>query len=113
MHSDKLTKTAEVRRLNDRLRTTLQGGRIVVTSGVDALGPERLQRLLVRLRAFDEFDEANDPYSEHDFGGFDHEGEEFLWKIDYYDASLTFHSDDPADPAKTVRVLTLMLAHEY
>jgi Protein of unknown function (DUF3768) len=36
-----------------------------------------------------------------------------IFKIDYYDRSLNFHSPDPADPAVTERVITLMLAAEY
>jgi Protein of unknown function (DUF3768) len=105
--------TSRIRALNDALRTTLQGGRIMMTRGVSALGPARIGHLMERLRAFSQFDAENDPYGEHDFGAFDDEGRKYFWKIDYYDPSLTYHSEDASDPTKTVRVLTLMLAEEY
>ncbi len=55
----------------------------------------------------------NDPYGEGDFGALQVEGERILFKVDYYDRSLTGQSPDPADASITTRVLTIMLAEEY
>lgn len=66
-----------------------------------------------KVATFDDFSADNDPHGEHDFGTFEFAGEHFFWKIDYYEPSLEYGSEDPADPTKTTRVLTLMLAKEY
>jgi Protein of unknown function (DUF3768) len=104
-----------IRSLNDAFRTTLDPrlGRVMLTAGVDALSNVLKAMLLERVRTFDAFTEDNDPHAEHDFGSIEFLGRKFFWKLDYYDPTLTYGSEDPADPAKTTRVLTIMLAEEY
>jgi hypothetical protein len=107
------TDTDRIRLLNDQLRKHLLGGGAVMTPGIAALGREAVQRLVQVIATFDDFCTANDPHGEHDFGAFEFDGTPVIFKIDYYDKSLTFHSPDPADPTVTERVITLMLAEEY
>ena len=104
-----------IRELNDACRIAgLSGdGCWVLTRGVRALGPDLMACAIRKVQAFDRFDADNDPHGEHDLGDFTLCGERLLWKIDYYDQLLQAGSENPADPAVTVRVLTLMLADEY
>jgi hypothetical protein len=106
---------ALIRDLNDDMRANgpTGAGRWVLTRGVNALGAELVACALAKVRAFDRFNEDNDPHGEHDFGSFDLCGSSLFWKIDYYDLDLENGSEDPADPAITTRVLTIMLAEEY
>jgi len=104
-----------IRELNDAFRKSLDPtlGRAVLTQGVSAL-PSNVQAMAMRkVATFNAFDADNDPHGEHDFGSFELAGQMLFWKLDYYDPSLEFGSDDPADPNRTTRVLTLMLASEY
>jgi hypothetical protein len=102
-----------IRELNDAFRRTFGGGHVVMTAGVDALPDMVKATALVRVTEHETFDVDSDPYGEHDFGKFELCSRRFFWKIDYYDESGEFGSADPADPSKTKRVLTLMLAEEY
>lgn len=108
-----IPRAEQIAQLNDRLRKTGRGGAIMLTSGVQALIGERPTELLAKLASYDGFDVDNDPHGERDFGDIDVAGTNVLWKIDYYDPSLTYGSNDPADPEKTQRVLTVMLPEEY
>jgi hypothetical protein len=103
----------KIRELNDKLRTNLIGGKVMMTRSVSALPPDRLAQVLTKMRNFSDFSEDNDPHSEHDMAFFDHEGTSYAFKIDYYDPAMAYGSEDPADPARTTRVLTLMLAEDY
>lgn len=104
---------ARVARLNDRFRRTLKGGRVMLTAGVDALPENAKALLLLKVAAFEDFTEDNDPHNEHDFGSLELLGEKFFWKIDYYDSQCRLGSEDPTDPDKTTRVLTVMRAEDY
>lgn len=106
-------KTERIRSLNDALRKTHQGGQVVITAGLYGLGRDKVNQILREVAAFEDFNEDNDPYLEHDGAVQTVEGYKIIWKIDYYDPSLSYLSQDPADPNKTRRVLTVMLAHEY
>lgn len=103
----------KIRELNDRFRTTMSGGRGMLTAGVDALPSDVKAMVIRRVATFLDFNVDNDPHAEHDFGSFEFTGRKFFFKIDYFDAAMEFGSDDPADPSKTTRVLTIMLAEEY
>jgi hypothetical protein len=83
------------------------------TPGIVALKPIEQSAIREAVESFDAFTEDNDPYGEHDFGAFRHGGHHIFWKIDYYNPDLTGGSEDPGDPSKTCRVLTIMLACEY
>jgi hypothetical protein len=106
-------KTARIRALNDALRRCGRGGRVMITTGLEALGSEKITRVLAAVAAFDDFSDDNDPYGEHDCAILRVAGIQVLFKIDYFDRDLTFHSSDPSDPAVTERVMTVMLAKEY
>ena len=106
-------QTDQIRTLNDSLRQNLQTGIAVITPGVAALGAEAVRRIAQTIAVYDDFCHANDPHEEHDFGSFEAESKTIFFKIDYYDPSLSCHSEDPSDPSITKRVITIMLAEEY
>ncbi len=109
------TARDRIRALNDTFRTTFDPklGTLVLTAGINSL-PKDVRAIAVHKTAmFNAFTEDNDPHGEHDFGSFELAGRRFFWKIDYYDPTMECGSDDAADPEKTTRLLTIMLAEEY
>ena len=106
-------KVIRIRTLNDALRTTYEGGRVMITAGIQAMGDPFVSSLAREVQVFKDFTPDNDPHGEHDFGSLIHQGCKVFWKIDYYDPTLTYGSEDPSDSEVTARVLTVMLAEEY
>ncbi len=106
-------KVARIRYLNDLLRCQGIGGQVMVTAGIDALGPEAVLRIVRAVANFTDFNQNNDPHGERDCAKLSVGELSILFKIDYFDRTLTVHSSDPADPTLTSRVLTMMLAEEY
>ncbi len=120
--TDRTEKTALIRSQNDEFRRRVGDyrllnvrveGRYIMTQGIRALGDEALLEICRKVGTFDAFTPGNNPHGEHDFGAFDHNGQKVFWKIDYYDRTFEYGSEDPSDLAQTRRVLTIMLAEEY
>jgi hypothetical protein len=63
------------------------------------LPPSTQVDVLRAVQAFNTFTSDNDPYGEHDFGRVEIGDCLAFWKIDYYDATLRYSLEDPADPA--------------
>ena len=53
-----------------------------MTTGIAALGPEAVARIVKTVAVYDDFCQANDPYGEHDFGSFDADGQRIFFKVD-------------------------------
>ena len=105
---------AKIRQLNDAFRTSFRGGQVMLTLGIRSKSEGEVAEILERVLNFHDFNKNNDVYQEHDCASFMHNGEKIIWKIDYYLASdMRYASDDPVDPQKTARILTIMTESEY
>lgn len=102
-----------IRVLNDNFRCTFTGGHVVMTLGVSDLPLDTRARIILAVQSFNQFTQDNDPHGEHDFGSFEIGGETYFFKLDYYALDMQGGAEDPADPEKTARVLTIMRAEEY
>ena len=104
----------DIATLNDNFRKSFIGGQVLLTAGIAAMSSEDKANIISLVQNFDNFNEDNDPYKEHDFGSFDYKGNKIFWKIDYYDRFNThFASENLADISKTLRILIILLAEEY
>jgi Protein of unknown function (DUF3768) len=107
-----------IRALNDAFRASLVTatplGKLYATIGVASRGARFQVRVIEAVVAFDAFNTDIDPHREHDMIRVTVD-DVIVWaKIDYYATSdPDLGSEDPADPTKTERVMTLMKPEEY
>ena len=112
-------RSKRIAELNEQLRKEPMNrtlGLLLVTAGVHSGGESFVEKVLAAIAAMTpkDFKKGNDPNGERDFNSFTVGGRACLFKIDYY-AKGDPHcgSEDPGDPAKTDRVMTVMLARDY
>ena len=129
MSTAALSTSDRIARLNDLARQAMGVAcTAIATPGFRSLPSSDQSAIRELIETYDTFTPDNDPYGERDFGAvyLSRDGkwtaakstdgeplETVSWKIDAYDRNLRFGSEDPADPAVTRRVLTIMLASEY
>jgi len=103
----------EIRSLNDQLRRSQVGGKVMLSAGLVALFEKDLAAVVELVRAFDDFSEDNDPYGEHDFGAFEYQGQTINWKIDYHALDIQHGSENPANAAITKRVFSIRKEKQF
>src|SRR5688572_25759380 len=106
MNIDAAGRAARIAELNDKLRTTFTGGKVMLTHSVACLREYQRAQVLEAIRSIDEFDDDSNPNGERDFVSVEVNGERWFAKMDYYAPDMVHGSEDPTDPNKTVRVLT-------
>ena len=125
--SEGANRAEAIGRLNDLARMAMGlACTAVATPGFRALPQKDQSRVRELIETFDAFTPDNDPNGERDYGAIyqasdgrwttarpNRARETVFWKIDYFDRELKWWSEDPANPAITRRLLTIMLAEEY
>jgi hypothetical protein len=106
--------SANIAALNDQFRENPHiHGRLLMTAAVAAKGPLFVLKCGQAIRTA-VFEKGNDPYSERDFETMVVDGETVWIKIDYYDKhDQNYGSEDQSDPAKTLRVGTILFPSDY
>lgn len=110
-------KKARIAALNDALRFNgrMPNGKIILTGGLayETNDAEKMGKIISALRTFKDFNAENDPHGEHDCARFTVDGEDFMFKVDYYALDEASLSDHPEDPNVTIRVMSVFYARDY
>lgn len=99
--------SAKIAELNDAFRKQ-NPVQYMITPGI--FNTLNLPEVIEEVRSFNDFNEDNDPYGEHDFGSFELDGQKVFWKLSCYDDPE--QGINQLDP-RCERVLTVMLAEEF
>ena len=52
--------------LNDKFRKSFVGGEVLLSAGISAMSSEDKANIVSLVQNFNDFNEGNDPYGEHD-----------------------------------------------
>ena len=112
------TRTEQIAKLNDRCRQGFDRTALVVmtrTCLATFASDDPAARIVAQARmmgAVRAYTFPADGHPDRDRGDFDLDGIRVYFVIDYYDATLEYGSEDPADASITTRVLTIMLRED-
>lgn len=108
-------KRARIAALNDELRVNGRAlnGRILATGQLAQEDYNKGLAVGIAARAFNDFNEDNDPHGEHDCAIFEFNGERFMFKFDYYALNEETLAEHPEDPNVTIRVMSILYADDY
>lgn len=101
-----------VAQLNDLFRETGQGDCVLLTPSVSELGVLTIRSLQRSIAEYTYFTPQSDPSGRRDSGILRIGPEHVFWKINYFDSACRGASEDPANPAKTCRMLAIMYVSE-
>ena len=103
----------DIATLNDKFCRSFINGEALLSAGTATMSSEDKANIVSMVQNFNDFNDDNDVYGEHDFFSIDYKGNKIFAKIDYYDLNYEFMSENPANPDITNRVLTILLSCEY
>lgn len=112
------SRTEQIAILNDRARQGLdpRSRTIFTTNLLDGLSDgSRREDILAQakiMKAMRQCEFAPDS-PERDMAWFEVDGVRIMMKIDYFDETFDWGSEDPADASKTRRAITLMKPEDY
>lgn len=88
-------------------------GKVVMTRGVAEQSADFQRELITKVISFDTFDTDSDPYGWHEMGVIEIDDQTVWFKIDLLDVNYAYGAEDPTDPDKARRVMTLLFPSEY
>lgn len=110
--TSQLIEKEELAKINDQNRSAFKRSvdfQIAYTFRV--FDSPNFQNIIDAVKKFNDFNEGDDPYGEHDFGAFVLDGIKYFWRIDYFDEDFQYGAD-PYTQLFYSR-LTIMEAEEY